>query len=222
MNQKIEKDEKTEIIELWKKNKIRDVVLTFDCGGDSMGNMEWEVFTEKNKFEGDDANTIVNFFDHEIFDRVEFYECSDGEYMGEAGDVTITLNEEGTDFDYDKNATSEYNTTEQECMEIEIDEDEEEFLKNYVSNINGGEGDIIFNYKKDFILTEELEKLVDDLGNRIDQESRDLEFDMDGEWNDWYSFSTDLEDSVSTEVTIVNHKLRISVNKTFYTYEESN
>lgn len=221
MNQETEKSPQELVVELWKKRNINEVILTFDCGGDSMGNMDWEVFTAKGKYDGKDRTEITDFFHDEVFRKVEFYECSDGEYMGESGTVTITLNDED-DFDYDKSATSEYNTTEQEVLEVELNVDEEEFLKNYVSNINGGEGSYIFNYKKDFILTEELEELVDDLGERIDQESIDLEFDVDGEWNEWYSFSTDLEDSVSTELTIVNHKLRISVNKTFYTYEESN
>lgn len=213
--QEIEKTELETVVELWKKRNINEVILTFDCGGDSMGNMDWEVFTAKGKYDGKDKDELLNYFDGVIFDKVEFYECSDGEYMGESGTVTITLEED--DFYYSKSATSEYNYTEEQVMEVKLSDEEVEFVEEYVSNINGGEGSTVTIFKKDFIITEEQEKLVQRLEGKIDEEACEHDFDFEGHWNDWYSYTTDIEGN--QQIKLTGNTLQLEVRKSFYVYE---
>lgn len=216
--QEIEKTELETVVELWKKNNIKEVVLTFDCGGDSMGRMDWEIFTDKGKFDGEDRDEILNYFEEPIFNKVEFYECSDGEYMGESGTVSIVLDDEG-EFDYFKDATSEYNYTEEQVMKVELSDEEVEFIEEYVSNINGGEGSTVTIFKKDFIITEEQEKLVQRLEGKIDEEACEHDFEFEGEWNDWYSYTTDIEGN--QQIKLIGNTLQLEVRKSFYVYESN-
>jgi hypothetical protein len=76
-----------EAIARWKELNVDRVVLTFNCGGDSMGDMDWEVFgANDQRIEDED---LISYFDRVIFDKVEFYVNSDGHYIGESGTVTI-------------------------------------------------------------------------------------------------------------------------------------
>lgn len=151
-----------DLIKEWKEKDVDYVLFKFSCGGDSMNDTELEIINKSGV-------QITNFIhsgniDDIVYENVTFYEASDGQYLGEHGTVTVTLNEEGTDFECSLNAISEY------CEAIEHEEivkyediptDIANFLKNYVISIVGGteSGQFSFNYNKDFILTEELTKL---------------------------------------------------------------
>ena len=78
---------------------------------------------------------IELYFEDEVFRNVEFYENSDGHYLGEFGEVTITLNENENQFDYSKSSTSEYSEPYTDNVRVKITKDEAKFIKDYV-NLN--------------------------------------------------------------------------------------
>lgn len=214
--QEIEKTELETVVELWKKNNIKEVVLTFDCGGDSMGNMDWEVFTDKGNFDGGDKDELITYFDGVIFDKVEFYEVSDGHYQGENGTVCITLDDDENDFHYFKDSVSELNETIDETFIMTLTKEEYDFVTEYVEGMEGEEGgDIFTEFKKDFIMTVEQEKILSDLEKRFDEEASEHEFTgVDGEPSDWYHWL--LTDRLG------DNEIEITVQRTFIVFEPNN
>jgi hypothetical protein len=87
--------------------------------------------------------------------------------------------------------------------------------------MNGGEGDKNINYKIDFILTDEEEKMVDKLLESIDNACEEYDFEgSEGEPEDFYSWSTD-EDGGGIEIKGDN--LYVEVNRNFMiTKDEEN
>lgn len=186
-----------EAIARWKELNVDRVVLTFNCGGDSMGDMDWAVFdTDDNIIEDED---LTSYFDNEVFNRVDFYVNSDGHYIGEAGTVTIGLELEDEDieqdFIYNKEAYSDYSESLQNEMLIELTDAEVAYIKEYVRDINGGGSeDVNINYSKDFIMTDEMSELEDSIGQKInDSTSQYVPEDIEegGHLEDWYNFNTD-------------------------------
>jgi hypothetical protein len=155
--------EMEEVIEIWKREGIDHAEFGFSCGNDSMDDTDLTFFDKENK-PIKETWGLYDYFDDAIYDNVQFYEASDGYYIGEQGTVTIQLNEEGDDFDYDKSSTAEYDKREDDTIHFELTKEQAQFLEEYVSDMSGGEwdGDII-NYKKDFILTEEHEEMIVEL-----------------------------------------------------------
>ena len=85
-------EETNEMIELWKKLDIQRCEMEFSCGGDSMNETDFKFFNSQNKQV--DGEELEGYFENEVYNEVEFYEVSDGHYMGEFGQVEITLEEE--------------------------------------------------------------------------------------------------------------------------------
>ena len=79
-------------ITLWKENKIHECIMEFSCGGDSMNDYDFKFYDKKGKEIV--CVELKDFFEDEVFRRVEFYVNSDGHYIGEFGQVVITLNDE--------------------------------------------------------------------------------------------------------------------------------
>lgn len=216
MKQQTEKPELETIIEIWKTEQIKEVVLTFDCGGDSMNNTEWEVFTNKGVYTGNKRTILLDFFDDVIFDKVEFYEVSDGHYQGENGTVCITLDDDENDFHYSKDSVSELNETIDETFIMTLTKEEYDFVTEYVEGMEGEEGGDIFTmFKKDFIMTVEQEKILSDLEKRFDEEASEHEFTgVDGEPSDWYHWL--LTDRLG------DNEIEITVQRTFIVFEPNN
>jgi hypothetical protein len=214
-----EEPEVLEMIELWKKNNIRECIMEFSCGGDSMNDYSFTCYTSDGKIENDDTEILINYFDIEVFNQIEFYVNSDGHYMGESGIVTINIENDGDDyFTYYKNAESEYSEIQTEEFNFELTDKEVSFINEYVRNINGGDGDVVTNYKKDFIFTEEQEELVSELESKLKEFAYDCHIDSDGEWNDWYTFTTAIDDD--NVISIEGNTLKVSVSKTFNVYRK--
>lgn len=221
MKQTTEKTELETIIELWNKNEITSCTMNFSCGGDSMNDYNFECYSKKSKnktklLENKDTQEIIGFLEEEVFKKIDFYECSDGHYIGESGTVEITL--EGDEFDYYKDATSEYNENRDETMKFELSEEEVNFIKDYITRIDGEEGGSFdVTYSKDFIMTEEQDTLLDNLRERLDDESCDYSFNDDsGECLDFYRWTMDSGDLNEEEKTI-----DVLVEKTFVIYQPS-
>lgn len=168
-----------DIIQIWKENNIEKCVMEFSCGGDSMGDTEYTLYdNEGNQVLNED---ITDYFDNNIYEQVDFYEVSDGHYMGESGTVTIELEEyDGeSSFTFSKDAQSEFEETFSGIMEFNLTEVEVKLLEEKISNFNKSEWDsqVFINYKDDCVITDEEEVILNDLIKRIEDESFDFEIE---------------------------------------------
>jgi hypothetical protein len=197
------------IIKRWKELNLENAVLEFNCGGDCMGDTTWYL---KNK-EGVDVNDeeIESWLDNEVYNQVEFYVNSDGHYNGEAGTVTVELENDET-FTFSKSSQEEWTENVQNDIFIELTNDEIDFINKNVSNINGSnDSDLVFNYKSDFIMTDKLEEVSNGLSKKIDDAVMGYSpnIDDESELQDWYTFTTNGE---GEELTIVDNELKIIIN----------
>ncbi len=191
----------TNILDKWVNSDLGEAKFEFYCGGDSMGDTTL-TFYNKEGVEVDDNDLPFNYNDFEdfIYDNVQFYDASDGHYMGEAGNVFVTYDKEEGEFIFNKDSEEEYVEREEDSTLFVLTDKEFEYLNNNVSNLNSSPWDSDqFNYKRDFILTDELGKLETELCDKIYShiQSIDIELPYGGEFNDeGISYSTD-EDFMS-------------------------
>ena len=202
-------------ITLWKENKIHECIMEFSCGGDSMNDYDFKFYDKKGKEIV--CVELKDFFEDEVFRRVEFYVNSDGHYIGEFGQVVITLNDED-EFEYDKSSKSEWSERFSEKIPIGITPEEAKFLNEKVDNMNGGDGEKNINYKIDCIITDEEEEMVDNILDRIDDVCENYEFqNEEGEPEDTYSWSTDEDGG---EIEIKGDNLYVDVSRSFMIIKE--
>ncbi len=208
-----------EIIVLWKKLDITKGEFIFSCGGDSMNETEFRFWNSKNE-EVEDSE-LENYFESQVYKEVDFYEVSDGHYMGEFGTVIIVLEEDDDEpyFSYDKESQSEYEERLSEVMKYELTDDEVKFITEKVQSIVGGEDGQAINYKGDCLLSDEevelSEKLLDNLWNT----AGDYEFEnADGEPQEWFVFTTSIDEE--DEIIIEDNKLSVEVQRTYYQLKE--
>ena len=214
-----------EAVSEWKKLGIESANMEFSCGGDSMNDYSF-VFYTKNTTPGGTENIeveseeLVSFFDTQIFDDVEFYVNSDGHYIGESGNVVITLNDDEDGFSYDKEAESEWSESYEETIHIKLSKEEIEFVKNKVLNINGGQdGGATFNYKVDCIITDEEEEIIEVLGKRLETDCEEYEFEeVEGEQEDWFTWSTNQEVEDVIQFT-EEDEMSVMVRRNFIQYK---
>jgi hypothetical protein len=208
-----------EAIARWKELNLDQVVLAFDCGGDSMGNMEWSLYDNEDN-EIDDSD-LVDYFDNEVYKHVDFYVNSDGHYMGENGIVTITIDEDDDeDFSYCKEAVSNYEETVTNELVVELTDEELAFVKEYVRDINGGATeDVNFNYSKDFIMTDEMDELERSIGDKVSNAAAEFEpEEYDGELSDWYRYDIGEENDT---IVIKDNSIVLEITNSIYTKSPS-
>lgn len=204
--------EKEEAIKIWKDHKVTQARFEFYCGGDSMGDTMFHFETEKNeKLPSKVVSELEGYFDDEVYRNVEFYEASDGHYMGEMGNVYIELDDE-ENFIYSKSSESEWNETFSSIIEIPLTNDEREFVEKNVSSIVGGyEDNPMINYSKDLIITDKTEKMIGGLLQKVDEETQEFVPDFEdelggGELQEWYTYDTSDNNN-----DIINEKGELSV-----------
>ena len=205
---------------LWKENKIKECRMEFSCGGDSMNDYSFNFFNSKGKEIV--CEELKDFFEDEVFRRVEFYEASDGHYIGEFGEVIITLNDDEDDFEYDKLSKSEWSESYSETIPIGITKSEMSFLKEKVAGMNGGDGEKNINYKIDCIISDDEEEMIDNILNRIDEACSEYEFEgqSSGEPEDFYRWTTNEN---SDELEFDENNIFVQTTRSFIeTREESN
>ena len=206
--------ETNEMIELWKKLDIQRCEMEFSCGGDSMNETDFTFYDSQDKQV--DADELESYFEGEVYNQVEFYEVSDGHYMGEFGQVIITLEDDDDEpfFQYDKQSQSEWEEREIEVMKYDLTDSEVKFLTEKVDSIVGGEDGQAINYKTDCVLSDEEEELSEKLLQDIADAANEYDFqDADGEPQDWFTFSTDTGEG---EIEIIDNKLSVEVQRSFY------
>ena len=205
-----------EAIKLWKELNIDRCEMEFSCGGDSMNETEYTLYDkEDNEVESEE---LADYFENEVYKEVEFYEVSDGHYMGEYGKVEITLEEDDDEpyFSYDKQAMAEWEEPFTDTMYVELSDKESDVLKK-VSNINGGvwDNEPNVNYRDDCVITDEESQTLKELLDRIENLSNEFEVEGRGEESEESrSFESDIE--------LEEGKLLVRVSARFYYTEESN
>lgn len=206
---------------LWKEAKVEECQMEFSCGGDSMNDYSFIFYDSKgNKIENKKTQELKDFFEDEVFRRVEFYVNSDGHYMGEAGSVTITLNEDDEDepmFEYDKSSQSEWSETFSDTIEVELSKEEYKVIQEKIGSMNGGEGNNNVNYKVDCIVTDEEDELIEKLLEKLDTAANEHEFsneETEGEPSDWYTWTTDEENELTKK------GIKIVVSRSFTVYKD--
>ena len=205
-----------EIIKLWKELGIESCTMEFSCGGDSMNDYNFKFYGDGKEI--DAPEELRDYFDSEVFREVNFYECSDGHYIGEFGEVEITLEDDDDEeprFSYDKQATSEWSERREETYNFELTEKEMSFIKEKVDNLNGGSwGDTNVNYKVDCIITDEEEEMINNLMERIEKSSEEYEFeDESGESDEDYQWTSN-DDG---EIVFEDNSIKIQVVRNFLT-----
>lgn len=212
-------EETNEMIELWKKLDIQRCEMEFSCGGDSMNETDFTFYNSQDKVV--DGEELEGYFESEVYNEVEFYEVSDGHYMGEFGQVVITLEEDDDEpyFQYDKNSQSEWEEREVEVMKYDLTDSEVKFLTEKVESIVGGEDGQAINYKTDCVLSDEEEELSEKLLQEISDVANEYEFEnASGEPQEWFTFTTRIDDEDG--IQIEDNKLSVEVSRTFYQLKE--
>jgi hypothetical protein len=204
---------KEEAIKLWKDNGIARCEMNFYCGGDSMGDTDFTLYNSKE--EAVQCEELISYFDNEVYDHINFYECSDGHYLGESGYVYIEF--EDDDFTYSKSAQAEWSESIHNELEIELTQEQADFLKKNVSNVNGGYDEFTnFNYSRNFIMTNKDEEVQKTIGELVDSKTSEFCPDTDNEIQDWFTYETEETDFVTND-----NKLLITIRNEVYTYTES-
>ena len=202
-------------IKLWKELNIDRCTMEFSCGGDSMNDTEFTLYDKDDNVV--ECEELADYFDNEVYNKVDFYEVSDGHYMGEFGQVEITLEEDDDEpyFSYDKQAQAEWEETFSDTMYVELSEKESEVLSK-VSNINSSfmDRENNINYKDDCVITEEESNTLNELVERIYDMSDLFEIEGKGE---------EQEESrrFESNIEIEEGKLLVEVSASFYYTEES-
>jgi len=214
-----------EIIKKWNEANISYAEFQFSCGGDSMNDTSLSFYDVDGNVV-DESGNLESYFEDEVYKNVQFYEASDGHYIGESGCVRIELSDEGDEFYYTKSAEAEWSENKSGEVLVPITDEEFKILDEYIlgmanSNWNGASVD----YKKDFILTDELEVAIKDLQDKFENHSYDFQPETGGEVEDEsHRFNTTNEDTMQMEFVYVDDvrhlKLFVECNCIEYTDSE--
>jgi len=206
-----------EIVQLWNELNVERINFEFSCGGDSMNDTTITIHgvdDEEIKNE-----TLETYFDSEVYNAVEFYVNSDGHYQGESGYVNITLDEDGETFNYSKYSESEWTETLETTTKVELTDEQAAFISDKVMNINGSYDEIAVNYKQDCILSDEEEKIANDLEITIHDQLRNYTPEQDeGELQEeWFTFTTNAEGQT---LKIVGDELEVQMRNSITVFKE--
>ena len=214
-----------EIIKKWNEANISYAEFQFSCGGDSMNDTSLSFYDVDGNVV-DESGNLESYFEDEVYKNVQFYEASDGHYIGESGCVRIELSDEGDEFYYTKSAEAEWSENKSGEVLVPITDEEFKILDEYIlgmanSSWNGASVD----YKKDFILTDELEVAIKDLQDKFENHSYDFQPETKGEVEDEsHRFNTTNEDTMQMEFVYVDGvrhlKLFVECNCIEYTDSE--
>ena len=168
---------------------------------------------------------IENYFEDEVYRRVNFYEASDGHYLGESGVVTITLDEDEQEFSYSKSAQAEWSERKSGEILVPITDEEFAFLDTYVSGMSSSSWDgNNVDYKIDFILTDELEQMVKDLDEKFHNAMVEFEPETIGEIaDDSHRYNTLQDEGHTMEFVIEDGQrhIKLFVECECYEYTDS-
>jgi len=197
-------------LQKWNEHNVDRVVFTFTCGGDNMGDTSIEIYDKEDKIIN--VEEIDTYIDDVIYDKVDFYVNSDGHYLGESGEVIITLSDDEEDeFEFSKCSEEEWCEHEPFIEKLNLTDEEVDFIDKYVTDFNGNSNeDLNINYKVDFIQTDELVEVEKKLIEKIDEFFIDYEPDLDN-MTDWATIEIN-------SVTLDKENKTIDVDMSFEHY----
>jgi hypothetical protein len=208
--------EVTEIIKIWKELGVDEVRFEFSCGGDSMN--DTSIIIEDDKGVSIESQELSDYFEDVVYQRVEFYVNSDGHYQGESGSVIIRLDDEGEDFDFNKCSTSEWSERHQSKTQVELTDEQATFIQSKVLNLNGDCDNLVINYKQDCILTDDEERIADDLERELLDVLREYSpEDCEGELSEWFEFTTNEE---GEQIKFVGNEIVVQMSNEHTIYRD--
>jgi hypothetical protein len=210
---------KVDAISMWKKYEVESATMLFNCGGDDMGDTEWSIQYDVTKFSNisDDLDKIIAYLDIVVYNAVEFYVNSDGEYLGESGNVVVELKEEDI-FDFYKTSSSEWCERHSAYIEVELNDNEFNLINDYVMSCsNDSDNNMRINYKKDLILTDKIENIFEEIKNKIYDICKDYEWEMiDGDQNEYWQWEFDS----AVNIDVPNKKFEVVLWQNFTIFKD--
>lgn len=194
----------SDIIEVWKKLKVDHVNFEFNCGGDNMGDTDVLIYDEEdNEIK---SKEIEEYIDAEVYNNVEFYVNSDGHYQGEAGTVTVTMEED--ELCYSKSSQSEWSEQETKDFILRLTKIHKELLKKLgITRFDGDRDDIEPFFSKDVIITEKEEKTIEDIQTKITEKAC-KEYPDEGDSEDYYTLEAVVQKDGNLNIT-ANYSMTI-------------
>lgn len=206
-----------EAIKLWKDLGVEGCTMDFYCGGDSMGDTTFVLYGSEGTI---DCDELLGFFEDEVYKHVDFYVNSDGHYQGESGTVEIVLEDyDGEEeFSYSKSATSEWSETIDTTLKIKLTDEMVSFIEDNILNIRGGYDDKpIVNFKQDFIMSDEEEKILNDILSLVDETAENFSPETYDELEEWYNYTTNER---GEEIIIEDNELHLQMSNSVTIYRE--
>jgi hypothetical protein len=158
-------DEVSQIKELFTSGKVDKIVWNYQAGGDSINDYSSNFYLndEEVTIEGIDVSDYV-------LDKVDIADASDGHYLGEFGNVIITL--EDDELQVVKDYQTEWSVSEDEVMYVSVSEKQIEVLKKIKSfTLSVYEHSLEeINFIEDLYITDEMRTAIDNIiENAIDK-----------------------------------------------------
>lgn len=166
-------------IKLFTKLKVSKANFIFSCGGDSMNDTSWEIYgQDDNIIDTKEVGELRDILDSLVYEKVEFYEVSDGHYIGEDGVVTITVAKATKKYlNYEKTSKAEWEEEYGGTLHTKLTQEEATFWNNKIRGIAGesdeGHTDIRLSYKSDTILPPSEIELQNSILDKIKEELED-------------------------------------------------
>jgi hypothetical protein len=158
-------DEVSQIKELFTSGKVDKIVWNYQAGGDSINDYS------NNFYLNDEEVTIegIDVSDY-VLDKVDIADASDGHYLGEFGNVIITL--EDDELQVVKDYQTEWSVSEDEVMYVSVSEKQIEILKKIKSfTLSVYEHSLEdIDFTEDLYITDEMNTAIDNIvENAIDK-----------------------------------------------------
>ena len=158
-------DEVSRIKELFTSGKVDKIVWNYQAGGDSLNDYS-------NNFYLNDEEVTVEDIDVSdyVLDIIDIADTSDGHYLGEFGNVIITLEED--ELQVVKDYQTEWSVSEDEVMYISVSEKQIEILKKIKSfTLSVYEHSLEdIDFTEDLYITDEMSTAIDNIiENAIDK-----------------------------------------------------
>jgi hypothetical protein len=158
-------DEVSQIKELFTSGKVDKIVWNYQAGGDSINDYSSNFYLndEEVTIEGIDVSDYV-------LDKVDIADASDGHYLGEFGNVIITL--EDDELQVVKDYQTEWSVSEDEVMYVSVSEKQIEVLKKIKSfTLSVYEHSLEdIDFTEDLYITNEMSTAIDNIiENAIDK-----------------------------------------------------
>lgn len=206
------------ILERWKELNVDEAKFTFSAGGDSMNDTEIALYNEGGERIND--TELEYLLSEEVYNNVTFYECSDGHYLGEHGEVIIGIDDDGESLYFNKFSRSDYEDTATNAEEVKVEDWVKESILAKIDSMSGTPykvDECEVNYKGDCIMTDKDEEALSVFIGAIKTQLLNMDFDIEqGDGDD-----VELHDEGLSFEYESNEKLECSFNTRYFITKDS-